>query len=274
METPAIDFSGFLNFSLGTITMQKILTALLIVVVGAILVKIILKTTKKILSKTAMDENLQNVFVIIARIVLYTIVVLVVADYFGIPITSLLTVLSIVGLAVSLALQDTLANVFSGMILLASKSFANGDYVQVNGLEGTVVSVDLMNTHLHTFDNKHVRIPNKDVNTSPIINFSRETTRRVDLVVGVSYDNDTETVKKALLKAAQNSEHILADPAPFAGLFSYGESSIDFKLQAWTKTETYWPAYYSLTEGVRETFKDAGVSITFNHIIVHTADKE
>ncbi len=265
-----MDISAFLNFSIGTLTVQKLLTALLLIGIGILFVKVVTGIIKKVFARTTLDASVQSLSLTVIRIVLGTLVVLIIADYFGIPITSLLTALSIVGLAVSLALQDTLANVFSGMILLASKVFASGDYVQLNGLEGTVVKVDLMNTHLLTADHKHVRIPNKDVNTAPIINFSREPERRIDLIIGVSYDADTEAVKGALIKAAENSDLILKDPAPFAGLFAYGDSHIDFKLQAWANTPDYWNAYYSLTEGVRQTLKDADVSMTFNHIIVHT----
>ncbi|MBR5134097.1 MAG: mechanosensitive ion channel family protein [Clostridia bacterium] len=258
-----------LALHLGTISLEKVLTAVLMGVCGVIITRIITCIVKKVLKRTTLDKSLQSVIAVVLRIVMYTIVVLIVADFFGIPITSLLTALSIVGLAVSLAIQDTLSNVFGGMILLVSKIFTSGEYVQVNGLEGTIVKVDLMNTHLLTFDNKHVRIPNKDVQAAPIVNYSREPIRRVDLIVGVSYDSDTKTVKDALLKTAKNADLILDEPAPFTGLYAYGENRIEFKLQGWANTPDYWPAYYQLTEGVRESLKEAGVSMTYNHINVH-----
>lgn len=264
----------YLGFSLGTVTLQMVLVAAIIAVVGVIVAKIILSVIRRLLKRSTMDSSLQSVIMIILRLVLYTVVALIVVDYFGIPVTSLLTVLSIVGLAVSLAIQDTLTNVFSGMMLLAAKTFSSGDYVQLNGLEGTVIKVDLMNTHLRTADNKTVRIPNKDVQAAPIVNYSHEPTRRVEIRVTASYNDDTEAVKAALLRAADEADTVLRDPAPFAGLFAYQNSSIEYVLQAWTDTDSYWKTYYALTENVRRTFAEDGITMTYDHINVHMISKE
>ncbi len=263
-----------LNFHIGSLTLEKVLVAVLIVLVGIIVSKIAVRIFKKILSKSTWDDNLQSVMVIIARFVAYALVVLIALDFLGIPMSSVLTVLSIVGLAVSLAIQDTLANVFSGMLLLAAKTFSSGDYVELNGLEGTVINVDLMNTHLRTADNKTVRIPNSDVQTSPIVNYSHEPTRRVELRVIVSYQNDTEAVKAALLRAANETEAVIDDPAPFAGLFAYKNNGIQYVLQAWTDSSTYWKAYYGMTENVRRVFQEDGIKMTYLHVNVHTDDNQ
>lgn len=262
-------FNDILAFPIGSLTVQTILTALVWTVVGLALVSLIMRGVKKLLSNGRFDDNLTHVLLIVCRVLLYAIVVLVVADSLGLPITSLLAVLSVAGLAVSLAIQDTLANVFSGLLLLASKIFVNGEYVQIGTLEGTVTQIDLMNTHLRTADNKAVRIPNKDVQAAAIVNFSREENRRVEITVSVSYDADTEAVKAALLKAADRTDVILQDPAPFAGLFAYQSSSMEYKLLAWTKTENYWTAFYALTEGVRQAFAEDGIEMTYDHLRVH-----
>ncbi len=141
--------------------------------------------------------------------------------------------------------------------------------MQLNGLEGTVVKVDLMNTHLRTADNKHIRIPNKDVQASPIVNYSHEPIRRVEIRVTASYGDSTEAVKAALLEAARDTAAVLDDPAPFAGLFTYGDSSIEYVLQAWTDSSSYWDAYYGMTENVRKAFAAHGLTMTYNHLNVH-----
>ncbi|MBQ3093629.1 MAG: mechanosensitive ion channel family protein [Clostridia bacterium] len=264
-----MNFENILAFPIGGITVQTILVALIWTVIGLALVSLIMRGIKKLLSSDRFDDNLTRVLLIVCRVVLYAIVVLVVADSLGLPITSLLAVLSVAGLAVSLAIQDTLANVFSGLLLLASKIFVNGEYVQIGTLEGTVTQIDLMNTHLRTADNKAVRIPNKDVQAAAITNYSREENRRVDITVSVAYTADTEAVKAALLKAADRADVVLKDPAPFAGLFAYQSSSIDYKLQAWTKTPDYWTAFYALTEGVRAAFAEDGIEMTYDHLRVH-----
>lgn len=264
---------NFLNTSLGAITVQSVLTAVLMLVVGIVLVKIVMVIVKRALAKTTLDESLQGLIRIIVRVLLLTLVVLIVADYIGIPITSLVAVLSVAGLAVSLAIQDTLANVFGGILLLAAKTFASGDYVQIGTLEGAVTKVDLMNTYLLTADNKHVRIPNKDVQTAAIVNYTREPLRRVEVTVNVSYDAPTTVVKTALLRAATRVDTVLADPAPFAGLMAYENSSIRYVLRAWTHTDDYWDTYFAMIEGVRETFAEDGVTMTFDHINVHMVEK-
>lgn len=261
---------NFLSYPLGSITVQTVMTALLLLVAGIVLVKILTSIFKKALKKSTLEQSLQGLLVIIIRVLLLTLVVLITADYIGIPVTSLVAVLSVAGLAVSLAIQDTLANVFSGILLLAAKTFAAGEYVQINSLEGTVTKVDLMNTHLLTADNKHVRIPNKDVQAAPIINYSREPLRRVEITVHVSYDAATDAVKAALLRAADRAETVLSDPAPFAGIRSFKNSSVEYVLQGWTASADYWTSYYAMIEGLRETFAEDGIAITsYEHVNVH-----
>ncbi len=261
--------NDFLQFSIGSLRMESVLIALLVIVIGILLVKLIVRAEKRVLQKSRWDQSLKDVVVLISRFVLDAVVVVVALDYLGIPMTSVITVLGVVGLAVSLAIQDTLANMFAGMILLAAKVISSGDYVQLGTMEGTVIKVDLMNTHLRTADNKTIRIPNNDVQTSPIINFSRESRRRVELRVDVSYNCETDDVKASLLRAAAEVKTVLADPAPFAGLFAFKNSGIEFVLRVWSESADYWDTYYALTEGVRRHFQEDGIEMTYDHINVH-----
>lgn len=264
---------NFLKIPVGSITVESIMSALLVLVIGIAVAKIVMMIVKRALKKSKLDDNLKELIRIIARVVLLVIVLLVVADFIGIPITSLVAVLGVVGLAVSLAIQDTLSNVFGGLLLLAEKTFTSGEYVQIGTLEGSVVKVDLMSTHLLTADNKHVRIPNKDVQASAITNFTREPTRRVEVAINVSYDAPTEAVKAALLRAATRVETVLENPAPFAGLTAYESSSIRYVVRAWTHTDKYWDTYFAIIEGVREALAEDGVEMTFDHINVHMVEK-
>lgn len=264
----------FLNYHIGSLTVERLLVALLVALVGIALVKLILRTEKKIFEKTDWDQSLKNMIVIISRLLLDAVVGVVTLDYLGIPMTSVVTVLGIVGLAVSLAIQDTLANVFAGLLLLTAKVFASGDYVQLDGVEGTVIKVDLMNTHLRTADNKTVRIPNNNVQTAPIVNFSREALRRVELRVDVSYDDDTDKVKASLLRSVTGIAAILDDPAPFAGLLSFKASSIEYVVRGWARSEEYWDAYFALTETVRRNFAEDGIKMTYDHLNVHLVKEE
>jgi len=258
-----------LSIPIGTVTLQTVLVALVFLVIGIALSSLLVRPIKKALAKSTLDASLQGVLAMIVRVLMYVLVILLAADYVGIPITSLLAVLSIAGLAVSLAIQDTLANVFSGVLLLAAKTFSSGDYVQINNLEGRVTKVDLMNTYLCTADNKDVRIPNKDVQASPIVNYSREATRRVDIRVTVSYDAPTEAVKAALLKAASQTPTVLSEPTPFTGLFAYQSSAIEYVIQVWTASADYWTTYYGLNEAIRTAFEEAGIAMTYDHLNIH-----
>lgn len=258
-----------LSMSIADISLQTILIAIALVVIGIALASLLVRLIKKVLTKTKLDDSLKGVIAMVIRMVLYVMVLLLAADYIGIPITSLLAVLSIAGLAVSLAIQDTLANVFSGILLLAAKTFSSGDYVEINSLEGHVTKVDLMNTYLRTADNKDVRIPNKDVQAAPIVNYSREPLRRVEIRVTASYDAPTERVKAALLDAADHVPTVLSEPAPFVGLQSYQNSAIEYVIRVWTVSDDYWTTYYTLNETIRTAFDRAGITMTYDHLNVH-----
>lgn len=270
-----MDFiNTFLNYPLGSITVEMLLAAVLILLIGIVLANLLVKPIRKLIDRASWDTSLKRVVLIIVRAVLYTVVVLIAADSLHIPITSLLTAFSIVGLAVSLAIQDTLANMFSGMLLLASKTLSSGDYVQIDTFEGTVTDVDLMSTYLLTADHKTVRIPNQTVQNSAIVNFSRQTLRRVEVIVTASYDAPTDKVKAALLRAASRLDTVVDEPAPFAGLSAFQNSSIEYIVQVWAAPSDYRATRYALSENIRETFAEDGIEMTYDHLNVHMIQGE
>ncbi|MGN0172128.1 MAG: mechanosensitive ion channel family protein [Acutalibacteraceae bacterium] len=267
-----MDAQSVLEFRIGSFTVEQLLWSIVLLAVCIVLVKLLMRGARRMIGKSHLDASVKLALTNTVRFLLYLIVILLVADSLGIPMTSLIALVSVAGLAVSLAIQDTLSNVFSGIILLINKPFAAGDYVQIGALEGTVMAINLMNTHLCTADHKTVYIPNKDVNSGAIVNFSREPFRRVELMVNASYDDPTEQVKAALQQAIEKTPTAVKEPAPFVGLEAYESSSIAYVVRVWTKTPDYWTTYYTLREAVRVAFQENGITMTYEHLQVHMVE--
>ena len=195
--------------------------------------------------------------------------IMIVAGSLGFDVTALLAVFSLLGLAISLSVQNLLGNLVSGVVLLMNKPIRDGDYIQAGGAEGVVKNIGLFYTELNTLDNKVVNVPNSELSAGQIVNFTREPNRRVDLVVGASYDCDTEEVKKALYEAIARTDKVLADPAPQVLVEEFGASVIKYTVRAWCKHEDYWDVHYGINDNVLGAFKDAGVKMSYEHVNVH-----
>lgn len=256
--------------SLGVQSFSALLSAAVSLVVCLIAIKLLMKLVDKALSTSTKIEGTLKGFVRSAvNILLWIIAVIVVANALGINTSSLVALVSVVGLALSLSVQNILTNLFAGLTLLVTKPFTAGDFVEAAGKSGVVNTVGLFYTQLHTLDNVAISIPNGDVTSSSITNYSREPVRRVDRIFSVSYDAPTETVKAALLEAIGRDERILADPAPFVRLMAYQGSSIDYVVRVWCNNADYWNVSFDLNENVRETFAAHGVEFTYDHLNVH-----
>ncbi len=177
--------------------------------------------------------------------------------------------MSIAGVALSLSIQGLLSHVFSGVSVLSVKPFVAGDYVEINGVAGSVREVRLISTCIVTIDNRVIYIPNSEVASSKLVNFSREPLRRVDLPVCASYESPQEAVIEALYELMREDPAVLLEPAPFASVMSFKESSVEYILRAWTKSEDYWDVYFRLNEAVREKFAEKGVDMSYQHLNVH-----
>lgn len=173
------------------------------------------------------------------------------------------------GLAVSLSVQGALSNLANGVLMLISKPFSAGDYIEAGGIMGTVKAVGFIYTTIATADNKLIYVPNSDMAAGKIINYSAETLRRVDLNFTASYDSPVETVKAALMRAVEASEVFLKEPEVFINVFSYNDSNIEYAVRAWLKTEDYWTGYFALMENVKKEFDADNVEMTYNHLNVH-----
>ena len=253
-----------------SVQLMTILKAAGLLVICYIAIKILRKAIDKILDRSRhLDPSLKSFFASAVNVLLWAIAVMIVASALGINITSLVAILSVAGVALSLALQGLLANVFSGITILASRPIAVGNYVEIGGQSGTVRSIGLFYTCLATVDNKIIYVPNGDITGSKIINYSAEPVRRVDLSVGTSYDCPTQTVRSALLEAISQTDKILDEPAPFVALAAYNASNIEYTVRVWCKTEDYWDVHFALNEKIRDSFDRNGVEMSYEHLNVH-----
>ena len=258
------------GITLGSLALERIFPALLTFVVCLVAMKIISALASRLLnaSKT-LDDTLRGFVKSAVKIVLWLLTAIIVADTLGIPTTSLVALFSVVGLALSLSVQNIMANLFSGITLLMTRPFAVGDYIELAAQGGSVKSIGLFYTVIATGDNKTVSIPNSSVTASTVVNYNGEDKRRVDMLFSASYDDSTEKVKAAIMEAVFADERILSEPEPFVGLKEYKPSSIDYALRVWCRNEDYWSVYYSLNENVRDSFAKNGVTMTYEHINVH-----
>lgn len=247
----------------------EIIPIVLIVIISLLAVKVLTKLTVKVVEKSKLEKSLHVFVEKVLSVILYFIAILIIADTMGIPITSLLATFSIVGLAASLAIQDTLSNLASGVTILATHPFRVDNYVDIAGTTGTVKAINLTNTALETPDNKVIYIPNKQIVSSTIINYSEKPNRRVDLTFNLAYNADSEKIKEIMKKAIEKHELILKDEPIFVRTTGYQASGIDYTLRVWAKSSDYWTVYFDLLEGLKKDFDAAGIEIPYNQLDVH-----
>ena len=267
-------FDTLSQFKIGDISLSSVLAAILTFVICFIVIKIITGVANRMLGKSKKLDNTLRGFVTSAiKAVLWVIAAIIVANALGINTSSLVALVSIVGLALSLSVQNILSNLFSGLTLLITKPFASGDFVEVAGKTGIVKTIGLFYTQLDTLDNIAVSIPTSDVTAAAVNNYSREELRRVDRTFTTSYECTTDDVKAAIADAIAKDERILADPAPFVRLIDYKGSTVEYVVRVWCKSADYWDVYFNLNENVRESFAAKGVKFSYEHVNVHIVEK-
>lgn len=252
-----------------------IVVALLIWFVGKRVIKVVLKLTKRALEKGKVDDGVQSFLMSLVRILLYGILIVILAGTVGIETGSIIALLGSAGLAIGLALQGSLSNFAGGVLILVLKPFRIGDYIVVNGMEGTVTGIDIFYTKLRTGDNRVVVLPNGNLSNSDLINVSQEPVRRVDLVASVDYGSDIKKVKQILFDIASGLEYSFEDEEHAIQVYvsSYEASSIDIGLRFWVNAGDYWTAKWKATEQLKEKFDAAGISIPFNQLDVMIKNK-
>ena len=238
-------------------------------VAGVIVVKVLLRVLDRALDRFQVDAPLQRLLRALLKGGLWSVAVIIVLDRLGVEVTSLIAVLSVVGLAFSLALQNFLSNVAGGMQLLASHPFSVGDFVEAGGCSGTVEEIGMFYTKLTTPDNRLVQLPNNTIVSANITNFSAQPTRRVELKLTASYDAPVDAVKEALARAVAAHPLTLADPEPMIRVEGYRDSAIEYVVRVWCANADYWTVYYDLLEEFKAAFDAAGIEMTYPHVNVH-----
>jgi small conductance mechanosensitive channel len=242
----------------------------LLIVICLIVRKAILVIFSRMTEKANMEKTLQKFSKAMLGVLLWVVIIMIVAEHMGISMTSLLAVLSVAGLAVSLAVQGVLSNLAGGFTVLSTKPFVVGDYVEAGGVSGTVKEVGLVHTKLSTVDNKVISVPNSQISSEKIINYSAMPTRRVDLVFSASYDAPIEKVEQVLMDVVTNHEKVLNEPAaPFVRVSKYGSSAIDYTVRVWCASADYWTVYFDVLKAVDGAFKANNIEMTYDHLNVH-----
>ena len=262
------DVEGLLN-NLKQITANRLFSAVIATVVSLIVIKILMVVLDRALGRSKMDKSLQSLLRNLLRAGLWLVAAIIVLGCLNIEVTSLVAVLSVVGLAFSLALQNFLSNAAGGMQLLASHPFKPGDFVEAGGCSGTVTEIGLFYTKLATVDNKLVALPNSTIVSASIINYSAQGTRRVDITVSASYNAPPQRVISLLRGVAQTHPLTLNDPEPQVHVNDYGDHAIGYVVRVWCATDNYWTVYFGLMDSMKPAFDAAGVEMTYPHVNVH-----
>lgn len=250
-----------------------LIAAVVIFILGYILSKIIIAIMKKGMNRKTIDVTVSHFVFSLVKIVIYVLLAATVLTVLGVPITSIIAVMGTAGVAIGLALQDSLSNVAGGFTILFNKPFKIGDYIQTDGVEGTVEVINIWYTQILTFDKKTIFIPNGQLVDSKITNFTTSPTRRVDMVFSISYDADYKKAISVLKGIADNHPLVLKDPEPLIRLTAQSESSIDLAFRVWVNNSDYWTVFFDMNEAVKDRFDEEGIEIPYKQLDVHIREK-
>lgn len=248
----------------------KILGAVLALIIGLWIIKLVLKTIGKGFEKRNVDASLRPFLLSLISFGLKVMLFIAILSTIGIEMTSFVALLGAAGLAFGMALSGALQNFAGGVVILIFKPFKVGDYVDAVGYAGIVKEIQIFNTILLTVDNRTVIIPNGKVYAESLINYTKEKTRRIDLTFGIAYDTSVETAREIIMSVIERNEKILKDPACFIGLAELADSSVNLTVRPWVKTEDYWPVYFWVNEEVYKAFNEKGITIPFPQMDIHT----
>ena len=241
----------------------NLITAIVIFFVGKWVVNLVVKGLLKAMQKSEVDTTLRRFVANLARMLLMLFVIIAAIGALGVKTASLVALIGAAGLAVGLALQGSLSNFAAGVLIVLFRPYKVGDWIEGGGVSGSVEEVQILTTVLKTGDNKRVIIPNSQIMGTTITNYSANETRRVDLVVGVSYSDDLDKVRKELEGLVAADDRILDEPAVTIAVSELADSSVNFVLRPWVNTSDYWGVYFGLTEAIKKRFDEVGISIPF-----------
>ncbi len=252
----------------------KLLTALAALVIGLFIANILVSLVKKMLTKSAVDASLTTFLGSMVSMLLKVMVYITALSMLGVEMTSFIAILGAAGLAVGLALSGTLQNFAGGVMILFFKPYKVGDVIEAQGYLGSVKEIQIFVTILTTPDNKTILIPNGPLATGSMINYTTQSTRRVDWEFGISYGDDVDKAYAQLTKLIEADERILKDPVPFMALKTLADSSVNIVVRVWVNAPDYWAVYFKMNEEVYKTFADAGLSFPFPQMDVHLSKED
>ncbi len=248
----------------------QLLMAIIIFVVGKWIAKLITKILRNLLIRTKVDDILADFVSALVKGALLLVVIIASLDQLGVDTTSLVALIGAAGLAVGLALQNSLQNFAAGVMLLVFRPFKAGDFVEAAGVAGVIEGISIFSTIMRTGDNKEMIIPNGAIYSGIITNFSAKDTRRIDMVVGIGYDDDIRKAKDILWEVLNADDRILQDPAPTVAVAELADSSVNFVVRPWVKSEDYWGVQFDFNEKIKTTFDEKGISIPYPQMDIHT----
>ncbi len=247
----------------------KVLQAILIFVLGRIVVKIVVRISDTLIRRTPLDNILIRFATSLISSLLMLIVIIAALNPLGVDTTSLIALIGAAGLAVGLAMQDSLKNFASGVMLITFRPFKEGDFVEVGGSTGIIEQINIMSTVMRSGDNKEIIIPNSAIYGNTMTNFSARPTRRVDMVFGIGYESDLKKAKEVLIDIVKQDPRVLAEPEPVIVVGALNDSSVDILVRPWVNNADYWGVYWAIHEAVKLRFDQEGISIPFPQMDVH-----
>lgn len=254
--------------------LPTLIAAVIILVVGLVISRLVLKVMKKGMKHDVIDKTISRFVYSLVRILLYALLATIVLAVLGVPMTSIIAVIGTAGVAIGLALQDSLSNIAGGFSIMLTKPFKVGDYIKVDDVEGTVEAINIWYTELHSYDNKAIFYPNGQITAKKVTNFTSLGIRRVDMVYTISYNADFRKAISVLKSITDNHELILKDPEPKIRITELADSAVRITCYPWVKAEDYWTVYFDLNEAVKEQFDANGIEIPYNQLDVHLKKDE
>lgn len=252
----------------------RIVAAIVIFVVGRFAASMVRGVVRRLLERSNVDETLVSFTGSVVYVLVMAFVIIAALGQLGVHTASFVAILGAAGLAVGLALQGSLANFAAGVLMILFKPFRVGDYIEAAGTAGTVEEISIFTTELKSPDNRKIIVPNAQVTSGSIVNYSAKDQRRIDIVAGVSYGDNLDKVRKVLEEILAADERILQEPAPVIGVLELGSSSVNFAVRPWVKTGDYWSVYFSLQEQIKKRFDAEGITIPFPQQDVHLYKNE
>ena len=247
----------------------KLIYVLIILFVGGKLIKLLIKLITKGRGFNRLDKSVASFLISFTKVTLNILLFITIASVIGIPSTSIITLLGSAGVAIGLAMQGGLSNIAGGLIILMFKPFKIGDFIDTHSDSGTVTNISLFYTTLHSPDNRTVSIPNGILANSPLVNYSSQKERRLDIDLDVSYNNSIDDVKKCIMGVLNKEKRIISDKEVFVGITNYKDSSICYTIRVWASNDNYWNLKFDLLEKIKKEFDKQNISIPYNQLDIH-----